>query len=140
MIAPTNGHTSVRAQEDDRPIGMLFQDLSQDVRTLVALELALAKTEMSEKVSAAGKDVGYMAGGGFVIYAGFLAVIFAVIVGLSNLIPLWLSALIVGIVVILIGYALLRAGMNGLKQISFAPQQTMDSLQRDKEWLQEQRQ
>jgi uncharacterized protein (DUF983 family) len=137
-MAQSNGYGAAHATVDDRPIGELFQDLVQDTRTLVSLELDLAKTELSDKASKTGKDIGFMAAGGFVIYAGFLAIIAAVIIGLAELIPLWLSALIVGIVVALVGYALLRKGMSDLKSRSLAPTETLDSLKRDKEWLRDQ--
>lgn len=135
---PVNGHTAVQLEEDGRGIGELFQELTQDARNLVTLELELAKMEMSEKAGKMSKDVGFMAGGGFVIYAGFLALMFAAIAGLANFLAPWLSALIVGVVVALIGYVLLRTGMNGLKRANLKPQQTIESLQRDKEWVQEQ--
>jgi xanthine/uracil permease len=131
-----NGYTQVR--EYERPLGELFSELAQDVRQLVQLQLALAKTEMSEKASQVGKDVGFMAAGGFVIYAGFLAIIAAAIIGLANLIPAWLSALVVGLIVALIGYALLRKGMNDLKGRNLAPSKTIETLKEDKEWVQEQ--
>lgn len=143
-MAPTNGHAPAtgyapaQVEDDGRSIGELFQELTQDARNLVSLEFDLAKTEMSEKAGKVGKDVGFMAAGGFVIYAGFLALVFAAIAGLANFIAPWLSALIVGVVVILVGYVLLRTGMNGLKRANLTPQQTIQSLQRDKEWVQEQ--
>lgn len=130
---PANGHVQ------ERPVGELFQELADETRSLVSLELELAKTEMTEKISQAGKDVGFMAGGGFVIYAGFILIMAAIAYGLSNFIPLWLSFLIVGVVVGLIGYALLRKGMNDLKSRSMAPQKTLASLKHDKEWLQRER-
>lgn len=120
------------------PLGELFGDLTQDVRRLVNLEVTLAKTELTEKAAQAGKSVAFMAAGGFVIYAGFLAIIFAVIAGLANFIPLWVSALLVGIVVALIGYALLRKGMDGLKGSNLTPTETVASLKDNKEWVQEQ--
>lgn len=133
-----NGHGPAQMEAEARPIGTLFQELAQETRTLVSLELELAKTELSEKASQTAKDAGFMAAGGFVIYAGFLAIIAAIAIGLANFIPAWLSALIVGVVVVLIGYALLRKGMNDLKNRSMVPQQTVESLKQDREWLQEQ--
>lgn len=158
-MRPTNGHTDASTYVEERPaaryapgeewrygppvprerpIGEMFQELAQDARELVSLEVALAKTELSEKAAQAGKGVGFMAAGGFVIYAGFLAIMFAVIVALANLIPAWLSALLVGVVVGLIGYALVRKGMGNLKGDKLAPRQTLDTLKEDKEWAQNQ--
>lgn len=136
--APRQGYAPVQVEEDGRSIGELFQELTQEARNLVALEVDLAKTEMSEKAGKMGKDAGILAAGGFVIYAGFLALVFAAIAGLANFLAPWLSALIIGVVVILIGYILVRAGLNGLKRANLTPQQTIQSLQQDKEWVQQQ--
>lgn len=158
-MTQTNGHAYVSSYEEgvtgratyagerpygpsgyamERPLGELFQELTEDARNLVSLEVALAKTELSEKVAQAGKSAGFMAGGGFIIYAGFLAIMLAVILGLSYFIPLWLSALIVGVVVALVGFVLLRKGMNDLKANSLAPQRTIQSLKEEKDWIQNQ--
>jgi xanthine/uracil permease len=131
-----NGYTQV--QEDGRSVGELFRELGQDARNLVQLELALAKTEMSQKASKMGKDAGFMAAGGFIMYAGFLAIMAALIIGLANFIPAWLSALIVGAVVAAIGYVLVKKGMDGLKQESVAPKETIETLKEDKDWAREQ--
>jgi xanthine/uracil permease len=122
---------------DSRPLGEVVQSLSQEFRSLVELEVALAKSEMSQKVSEAGKDVGYIAAGGFVIYAGFLAIMAAVAIWLAIYIPAWLSALIVGVVVALIGYVLVRKGMGDLKSRNMVPEQTLASLRDDKQAIQE---
>lgn len=123
---------------DERSLGELFSYLWTDTRTLISDEINLAKTELSEKGAQAGKSIAFVAGGGFVIYAGFLAILAAIIVGLSNLIPLWLSALIVGLVVAGIGAALVKMGMDGLKPDKLAPQKTAASIKETKEWAQSQ--
>ena len=49
---------------DDRSLGELFSELAQKTTTLVRHEVNLAKVEMSEKASRAGKHVGFLAAGG----------------------------------------------------------------------------
>jgi hypothetical protein len=51
---------------------------------------------------------------------------------------MWLSALIVGLVVVGIGYLLIQRGLTALKQIDPTPRQTIQTLQEDKEWVKEQ--
>src|SRR5438270_13372244 len=84
---------------EDRSIGELFSDLTRDLSTLVRQEVDLAKTEMSHKATAVGRDIGFLAAGAAVAYAGFLAIIAAVIIIVAHVMPWWLSALLVGIVV-----------------------------------------
>ena len=127
-------------QKDDRSIGELFAELANETSTLVRQEVQLAKTEITQKVTSAGKDAGMIGAGGALAYAGLLAIIAAVIIGLGQLIPMWLSALIVGLVVVGIGYMLIQQGLNALKRIDPTPRQTIESLKEDKEWAKEQTQ
>lgn len=125
---------------DDRSIGELFAELAQESATLVRQEVQLAKTEMSQKASRVGKDVGFLAVGGAVAYAGLLAIIAGLIFLLGDLdfVPLWLSAFVVGIVVAVVGYFLVRKGLDALKQEDLAPQETINTLKEDKEWVTDQ--
>lgn len=128
----------MQRQEDTRSLGELFSELANETTTLVRQEIQLVRTEMTQKATQAGKDVGMIGAGGALAYAGLLALIAALIIGLGELIPLWLSALIVGLVVVGVGYLLIQRGLTALKQIDPKPQQTIQTLQEDKEWVKEQ--
>ncbi len=123
---------------DDRSIGELFAELSRETAALVRQEMNLAKAEMGQKASRAGKHVGFLAAGGAVAYAGLLAIIAGAIFLLGLVIPLWLSALLVGIVVAIVGYLLVRKGLDALKQEDLAPRETIETLKEDKEWARDQ--
>lgn len=119
-------------------LGELFSDLSQETSTLIRQEVQLAKTEITRKATKAGREIAFVAAGGFIAYAGFLALIAAAIFGVAEFIPLWLSALIIGIIVAGVGYLLLQKGISGLKQLNPAPRRTIETLKEDKEWLKQQ--
>ena len=123
---------------DDRSLGELFSELAQETTALVRHEVNLAKIEMSEKASRAGKHVGFVAAGGAVAYAGLLAIIAAIIFLLGLVMPLWLSALLVGLVVAVVGYFLVRKGLDALKREDLAPRETIQTLKEDKEWARDQ--
>lgn len=123
---------------DERSVGDLFSELLQDTKTLVNQEVELAKTEMSQKASSMGKHVGFIAAGGFIAYAGFLAIIAALIIGIGQLIPMWLSALLVGVIVAAVGYLLVQRGLNKLKSESMAPEKTVATLKENAQWAKEQ--
>ena len=127
-----------RDSKDDRSLGELFSELAQDTSTLVRKEVQLAKTEMSQKASRVGKDVGFLAVGGAVAYAGLLAVLAGVIVLLGQVIPMWLSALLVGLVGAGGGYFLVRRGLDALKREDLAPRQTIETLKEDQQWAKDQ--
>jgi xanthine/uracil permease len=77
--------------------------------------------------------------GGLVAYAGLLAILAAIIIGLATAgLAWWLSALVVGIVVALIGGALVQRGLAALKHADLAPRQTMQTLKEDTQWAKDQ--
>ena len=119
-------------------LGELFSELSQEASTLLRQEVQLAKAEVTRKATQAGREGAFVAAGGFVAYAGFLALIAAAIFGVAEFIPLWLSALLIGVIVAGVGYLLLQKGLNGLKEINPAPERTIETLKEDKEWLKQQ--
>jgi len=127
-----------RQQRDERSLGDLFSELANETSTLVRQEFQLAKTEMTQKATSFGKDAGMIGAGGALAYAGLLAVIAAVIIGLGQFIPMWLSALIVGLVVIAVGYVLIQLGLSAIKRIDPTPRQTIDTLKEDAQWAKEQ--
>ena len=125
--------------KQERSLGELFADLTRETSTLVRQEVNLAKTEMTQKAGRVGKDVGFLAIGGAIAYAGLLAILAAIIIALADLgLPWWLSALLVGLVVAAIGYFLIQRGRNALKQEDLAPTQTIETLKEDAEWMKEQ--
>ena len=104
------------------------------------LEIELAKTELSQKASRVGKNVGFLAAGGLIAYAGFLALLGTIVAILAALgLPVWLSALIVSVIVLAVGGFLVFKGLKTLQQEQLAPQRTLDTLREDQEWLKDQK-
>lgn len=128
----------MQQSKDNQSIGDLLGDLYQNATNLIQLEIELAKTQISQKASRVGKNVGFLAAGGALAYAGFLAILAGIIALLGLLIPIWLSALIIGLIVSGIGGALVMSGLKTLQQESVAPQRTLDTLKEDKEWISDQ--
>jgi len=123
---------NAQPDQQDRSLGELFGDLSREITTLVRQEMNLARTEMSQKLSRLGKDVGFMAAGGLVAYAGLLTLIAALVIILHEVgLALWASALLVGLVVAGVGGFLLVRGLNALKQEDLTPHETIASLKED---------
>ncbi|MFL5401616.1 MAG: phage holin family protein [Gemmatimonadales bacterium] len=132
----------------ERSIGELFGQLSQDMTLLVRQEIQLARAEMTDKISRLTANLVSVVAGGFVAYVGALALVAALILGLQDLanISPWVSALIVGAVLAIAGYAMLRKGLGELKQVDLAPRRTVEnirddvqSIKDDVQWAKEQR-
>jgi hypothetical protein len=132
----------------ERGIGELFGQLSQDMTMLVRQEVQLARAEMSEKLSRLTANLVSVVAGGFVAYVGGLALAAALILGLNDLADIspWVSALIVGAVLAIAGYAMLRRGLHELKRVDIAPRRTVENIRDDVQaikddvqWAKEQR-
>ena len=129
------------ALREDRSIGELFGQLTQDMTLLFRQELQLARAEMTEKISTVTANLVSVLAGGFVAYIGALALVAALILGLheaANIAP-WVSALIVGALFAIVGYMMLSRGMKELKRVDLAPRRTVESLKDDVQWAKEQR-
>lgn len=113
----------------------LFADLWRETQTLVHQEAQLAKAELSQKVSQVATGAGEIAAGGAVLFAGFIVLLFAAVGALELMLDtehsVWLSPLIVGLVVMIIGYVLLSRGRKQITAEKLTPDRTMQSLQRD---------
>lgn len=123
---------------EDQTLGELFTELARDMRTLVRQETEFARVEISQKAREAGKDIAFLAVGGLVAYAGFLALIAAAVFGLGEVMPLGLSALLVGVIVAGVGYFLVQKGLNQLKRTGLAPTKTIAEIKEDAQWLKDQ--
>jgi fatty acid desaturase len=128
----------MQQSRDERSLGELFGELARETGTLVRQEVELAKTEMTQRATRAGKDVGSLAVGGAIAYAGFLTLLAALVAGLATVMPVWLAALIVGLVVAVVGYLLVQRGLTALRSHGLAPRQTIETLKEDVEWAKEQ--
>ena len=121
--------------QQDRSLVGLFSDLWRETQILVHQEAQLAKAELSEKVSQVTTGAGEIAAGGAVLFAGFLVLLFAAVGALQLMIPsehaIWIAPLVVGAVVMIVGYILLSRGRKQLQADSMVPERTMQSLQRD---------
>jgi len=125
----------MQASKDERSIGELFGDLARETSTLVRQEVELAKTELTQKATQVGKNIGFLVAGGAVAYAGFLALIAAIAIGLGQLgLPWWIATLLVALVVGGVGAFLVMKGLNALKNESMAPERTIATLKEDVEW------
>ena len=94
------------ALRQERSIGELFGQLTQDLSLLVRQETQLAKTEIQEKISRASRDLVALAAGGIVALIGGFAITAAIILLLVDPVGLepWLAALLVGVLLAGGGY------------------------------------
>ena len=125
---------------DNRSLGDLFKELSRETGTLVRKEVELATTEMTTKLKTAGGHAGTVAAGGALAHAGLLVLMAALVLGLSQLgVTPWLSALLVGLLTIGVGYLLVNRGLTNLRRTSVAPTNAIESMKETARWTTGQR-
>ena len=123
----------------------LLRELRDDAGTLLKQQVTLAKVELKENVSRLGGHVAKIAVGGVVtligatvlfIGLGQLLGVLLEAAGLSDDTAQWLGPVIVGLVVAVIGWALLSKARKALAHESITPRQTIESLKADQQWAQ----
>lgn len=118
-------------------IGELIKQLAEDSATLVRQEVALAKAEMSRNVKSAAQSAAMVAVGGMIAFLGVLVLLAGIVVLLGDALDnYWLAALIVGLVFLAIGGLMAMSNLNKLKAEELAPERTIQTLQEDKRWIQ----
>lgn len=127
--------------KSDQSLPSLLSDLTRDIVDLVRQEIALARAEMSIKMANAQTALMAVAIGGAVLLVGMFFILQAVVNGLAMLLPAelapWLAPLLVGVAVALAGYVMVKSGSSKLTADNLMPNRTIDSLQRDKNVIQE---
>jgi uncharacterized membrane protein YqjE len=131
--------TEVRTEElSERSVGDLVQQLSQQTAALVRQEMRLAQVELQEKGKRAGIGAGMFGGAGLVALYGVGAVIAAVIMLVATAIEPWVSALIVGVVLLAIAGIVALLGRRQVEQATPPkPERAMESMQDDVEHVKE---
>jgi nitrate/nitrite transporter NarK len=131
--------TPYRNEHDDQvaetSIGEIIGNISNDLSQLFRQEVALAKAEIQQEATKAGKAAGMLGGAGF---AGYLAVVllsFAIVFGLGNVMDLGWAALIVAVIWGAIGAVLFVNGRKKLKTVDPVPRRTAETLKEDAQWL-----
>jgi hypothetical protein len=123
---------------DPRSLPELVSALTSDLATLVRKESELVRTEFSEKLSQTIKAAGGIAVGGILLLGALLVLLQALVIALSKIMdPLWAS-LIVAVVVGVIGFVLVKAGMKVLQPSSLTPDRSARQLQKDAQLVKDQ--
>ena len=130
-----------RTNDGRRSFGTLLRDLAEGSATLVREEVRLARLEFAEMLRGVGRGTVSVAVGGVFAFLGALSF-------LAGLILLagdqwlrdryWLAALIVTAIAGAVALWFAKRGLALLSPRALAPDQTLATLQEDKEWLKRQ--
>ncbi|MCE0464533.1 MULTISPECIES: phage holin family protein [Pseudomonas] len=127
--------TGASVTDNDASVVGLLKQLTHEVPSLFTKELALAKAEFQASLTTLKAGIAAVAGGAIVLLAGFIILLMAVVYGLSTIMQPWLAALIVGVVVMVIGFAMVQSGKKQFEPSHFKPDRTLDALNKDQDAL-----
>jgi hypothetical protein len=124
---------------DTRSLGDLLSELSRETATLVRQEVALARSELTRNLARLGRHAALIVGGAGLAYAGLLALVASLVLGLvrAGLEP-WLAALLGGVGILMVGYVLVQSGLTALRRDRITPETTVESLKESAEWAKNQ--
>lgn len=113
----------------ERTVPELVQDVSHDLTTMVRTELELAKVELKNDATNAGKGAGMFAGAGVLGLYGFGLLLLGAAWGLATVLPLWASLLIVAAVLFVVAAVLALVGKKAMAKVHGKPQRTITHAQ-----------
>jgi hypothetical protein len=121
--------TPSERKAESTSLGDLLGEVTSDLSTLIRQEMELAKAELKQSASRAGRGAGMLGGAG---YAALMAVFFLSVAlwwALGHLTGLGWSAVIVAVIWGVIALVLFMTGRKQLKSVEGAPR-TVDTVKR----------
>jgi hypothetical protein len=117
-MPPSEAHVKA----DNASLGELLGEVTRDLSTLMRQEVELAKAELKQSATKAGKGGGMLAGAGVAGHFVLLFLSLALMFALGALMPLGWAAVIVAVIWAIIAAVLASIGRKNLKQIQGMPQ------------------
>jgi putative superfamily III holin-X len=113
MTDPTAGATRATAPPPapvDASTGQLIGQLTEQISRLVRDEARLAQAEVTQKAKRLGVGAGLFGGAGLFAFFGLAVLIATAVLALALVLPAWLAALIVAVVLLAVAGALALVG------------------------------
>ena len=124
------------AQHEDRPVGQLVSDATEQITRLVRDEMRLAAAELQQKGKRLGVGAGLFGAAGVLGFYGGAALVAALVLGLATLLAPWLAALIIGVVVLGVAGVLALVGKKQAQRAGpLVPKETAASVKTDIETI-----
>ncbi len=117
---------------DKKSVFTLIGELPGLITDLIRDEIESIKRELATRLKAAGIGIGLFVGAAIFLYFALWVLIATAILGISVALPPWLSALIVGVFLLLIAVVLALIGLSRLRKgIPPVPETSINSVKSD---------
>jgi uncharacterized membrane protein YqjE len=134
---PPSGPLSPPQPDSSHSIGEIVGGLASDVQELVRGEIALARAEFDEKLHRVILAAIWLLGGALLGFAGLVVGLEGIAALLALVLPVWVAAMIVGLVIIIVGAVFAKSGVAMLSLKELSPDRTAANVQRDAHMLKE---
>ena len=124
---------------DERSLGDIVSDVTQDLTTLIRQEMDLAKTEMKQEVAKVGKGAGMLGGAGLAGWFLLLFLSLTLMYGLDEVMSRWIAALIVAVLWAIVAAVLALTGKKAIKEANPQLPETQQTLKEDVQWARAQK-
>jgi DNA-binding Lrp family transcriptional regulator len=123
----------------DRSIGDLLRDLSQQATTLIRQELELARTEVSERVSALVSDGVWIGAGVLLLHTALVTSVAAIVLALGQAgMSFPVAAALVATVLVIVAGIIIQSRVSAIRRRRSMPSQTVHSIKETGQWLRDQ--
>jgi uncharacterized membrane protein YqjE len=124
---------------DERSLGNIVSDVTENLSALMRQELDLAKTEMKQEVTKAGKGAGLLGGAGLAGYFVLLFLSVTLVFVLDEFVRDWIAALIVTVLWSVIATVLALTGRKAIRESNPQLPETQQTLKEDVRWAKAQK-
>ena len=117
---------------DEESIGFLVARMSEQTSQLVRSEVDLAKAELAQSGKGLGLGAGLFGGAGLLALYGLGAVVAAAVLALALVVPAWLAALIVAVVLFAIAGVVALVGKSKVTSATpVVPERAIEGVKQD---------
>ena len=123
--APNSPGMIRRHRKTGHSITTVLVDRAGETLLMIRQELAFLRAELREKFSRSGGGTAVLGAGALIAVSGWLVLLAAGVIGLAAVMPSWLAALIIGLLLSAVGAALLYIGKRRSDVHSLLPRRSL---------------
>jgi len=129
----------MNGNDEGRGVMGLVSDLADQASTLVRTEFRLLRTEMSEKFDQVKNGTIEVIAGAICLLVALMVLVQALIIALSEMgLGGGWASLLVGVVLAVLGYIMVKAGSSNMSAANLTPDRTQNQLSQDARAVKEQ--
>lgn len=121
----------------EQSLGQLVAEILRDLQFLVKSEISLAKAEINQNIADLRNNIGVVAGGGLLAFAGLIIFLEGLAAVLALWMPAWAAFLGVGLMTGVVAMAVIKIALRRLAVSPIKPVSTVESVKQDIQTIEE---